>query len=202
MEDVDFLVIGAGPAGATAAREAARAGIATLVLDKDAVVGAKRVCAAGLRPGFCDEFDLPRALVHCDTPRLALFDASGREHEVLFGPGHTSTREELDGTIARLAVAEGAKIRTQVLFRNYEIERDRVVVEYADLQSGERSRVRARSLFLAQGATAKLEGTALTDARWAAGLMTTLQHRVFLDRPALPVAYRTLELHYYPARDG
>jgi len=202
MEEVDFLVIGAGPAGATAAREAARAGIATLVLEKDAEVGAKRVCAAGLRPGFCEEFGLPRGLVHCDTPRLALFDFSGREHEVLFGPGHTTTREELDGTIAALARDEGATVRTQSLFRTYERVRGGVVVSYADLVSGERRSVRARWAFLAQGATAKLESTALADARWSEGLMTTLQHRVYLDQPAAPIAYRTLELHYFPARDG
>jgi geranylgeranyl reductase len=202
VEEVDFLVIGAGPAGTTAAREAARSGVSTLVLDKDAVVGAKRVCAAGLRPGFCEEFDLPRTLVHCDTPRLALFDASGREHVVRFGPGHTSTREELDGTIAALARAEGASVRTQSLFRSYAFEGDHVIVEYADLRAGVRRSVRARSLFLAQGATAKLEGTAFGDERWAPALMTTLQQRVYLNRPALAVAYETLELHYYPARDG
>jgi flavin-dependent dehydrogenase len=32
--------------------------------------------------------------------------------------------------------------------------------------------------------------------------MTTLQYRVYLDRPAIPAAYRTLELHYFPAHDG
>src|SRR5215469_168123 len=116
MESVEFLVVGAGPAGSTAAREAAAAGIETLVLEKDAVVGAKRVCAAGLRPGFCETFDLPRDIVHCDTPRVALFDITGTEHAVIFGPGHTTTREELDGTMGRLAAREGAHIRTQALF--------------------------------------------------------------------------------------
>ncbi len=32
--------------------------------------------------------------------------------------------------------------------------------------------------------------------------MTTLQQRWYLARPAVPIAYETLELHYYPARDG
>ena len=201
MEDVEFLIVGAGPAGATAAREAARAGIETLVLEKDAVVGAKRVCAAGLRPGFCATFDLPRELVHCDTPRLALFDVDGREHEVFFGPGHTTTREELDGAIARLASSEGAAIRTQSLWRSLERDGDRTIVEYADLLGGERRRVRARSVFFAQGATARVSDT-FEDARWSAGLMTTLQYRVYLDRPAKDVAYETLELHYYPSREG
>jgi flavin-dependent dehydrogenase len=201
VEDVEFLVVGAGPAGATAAREAARSGIETLVLEKDAVVGAKRVCAAGLRPGFCRTFDLPRALVHCDTPRLALFDARGREHEIFFGPGHTTTREELDGEIARLAQREGAVIRTHALWRSLERDDRSAIVEYADLRDGTRRRVRARSVFFAQGATARFNDT-LADPRWHDGLMTTLQYRVYLDRPAAAIAYQTLELHYYAARDG
>ncbi|MGA7355736.1 MAG: FAD-dependent oxidoreductase, partial [Candidatus Cybelea sp.] len=92
MERTELAIVGCGPAGSTAAREAARAGVSTLVLERDAIVGRKRVCAAGLRPGFCGTFNLPRSLVHCDTPRLALFDGDGVEHELNFGPGHTSTR--------------------------------------------------------------------------------------------------------------
>jgi geranylgeranyl reductase len=202
MESAELVIVGCGPAGATAAREAARAGVEVVVLEKDAVVGAKRVCAAGLRPGFCREFDLPREIVHCDTPRLALFDAQGREHVLRFGPGHTSTREELDGTIARLACNEGAQIRTQALFRGLATDGDRTIVEYADLRAGIRRRISARSVFLAQGATAVLDGTRFAFAPWRDGLMTTLQYRVYLERQASSIAYETLEMHYYIGRDG
>ena len=201
METVDFVVVGCGPAGATAAREAAAAGVETVVLEKDSVVGAKRVCAAGLRPGFCRTFDLPGELVHCDTPRLALFDDAGTEHEVTFGPGHTTTREELDGTMGMLAARAGADVRTQALFRSVETACDGAVVEYADLQAGLRRRIRARSVFLAPGATVRAPES-LTYDRWDDGLMTTLQYRVYLRRPAAAVAYRTLELHYYRIAGG
>jgi len=194
-------VVGCGPAGATAARESARAGVRTIALERDAVVGEKRVCAAGLRPGFCETFDLPRSLVHCDTPRLALFDTNGDEHEVFFGPGHTSTREELDGTMAELAAREGAEVRTRALFRGIRSDGPRRhVIEYADLASGARRAIAARFVFFALGATARMEEPSfgsIAMPAWRSGLMTTLQYRVYTERPVAAIAYGSLELHYY-----
>jgi geranylgeranyl reductase len=205
MQSTDFLVIGCGPSGATAAREASRAGIDTIVLERDTVIGQKRVCAAGLRPAFCETFDLPRSIVHCNTPRLALFDAEGVEFELGFGPGTTTTREELDGAMGALAARNGAEIRTQALFRGLRRDRKQIVVEYADLAAGERRCISARSVFFAAGATSLLDAASfgsLAMAAWRDGLLTTLQYRVYLDRPAAPIAYRTLELHYFAAGDG
>ncbi len=203
MEEVEFLVVGCGPAGGTAAREAARAGVETLVLERDAVVGAKRVCAAGLRGGFCEEFDLPRTIVHCDPPTISLHGLSGRRFDLPVGLAHTTTREELDGAIARLAAQEGAQIRTSSLLRGYASDGERTIVEYADLTSGERRRVRAGAVLLAQGSSAKLDAPSkLSYGAWSAGLITCYQYRVYLERPATAQTYTTLEMHYYLTKSG
>lgn len=202
MQEVEFLVVGCGPAGGTAAREAARAGVETLVLERDGVVGAKRVCAAGLRPGFCEMFDLPRSIVHCDPPTISLHGLSGRRYDFPVGQAHTTTREELDGTIAEFALNEGARIETHSLFRSYKNEEDGAVVEYADLRSGERKQVRARAVFLAQGSSARVDDTPLAYEAWSAGLITCYQYRVYLERPAIGQTYQTLEMHYYTTQGG
>lgn len=203
MEEVEFLVVGCGPAGGTAAREAARAGVETLVLERDAVVGAKRVCAAGLRGGFCEEFHLPKAIVHCDPPIISLHGLSGRRFDLPVGQAHTTTREELDGAIARAARLEGAQIRTSALFRGYTADGERTIVEYADLVSGERRRVRAGAVLLAQGSSVKLDPPSKLSYRaWSAGLITCYQYRVYLERPATAETYATLEMHYYVTKSG
>ena len=203
MQEVEFLVVGCGPAGGTAAREAARSGVETLVLERDAVVGAKRVCAAGLRPGFCEEFDLPRSIVHCDTPTITMRALSGKQYAFDVGTAHTTTREELDGTIAEFARAEGAQIVTNALYRGYVTDGDATVVEYADLTSGERRKVRAKRVLLAQGSSARFErGSPLDYDDWQAGLITCYQYRVYPERPAIDETYKTLEMHYYLTESG
>ncbi len=197
MESVEFLIVGCGPAGGVAAREAARAGVQTLVLEKDPVVGQRRVCAAGLRPAFLQEFDLPPSIVHCNPMTIAMHSAT-RRHDLVFGPTHTTTREELDGAIADLARGEGAEIRTSSSFRSMRDDGDATIVEFADGNSGERRTIRAKYLFFAPGSVVRLENDPrFAYERWNAGLVTCLQYRVYLERPAVPETYETLEMHYY-----
>jgi flavin-dependent dehydrogenase len=79
------------------------------------------------------------------------------------------------------------------------------VVEYADTKGGERKKLRARSVFLAQGSSARLDDVdpRFRYAGWNAGLITCFQYRVYPERPATAETYATLEMHYYvSARSG
>ena len=203
MESTELLIVGCGPAGGTAAREAARAGVQTLVLERDPVVGAKRVCAAGLRPGFCSDFDLPRSIVHLDPPTISLSTKHGT-YAFNVGPAHTTTREELDGMIALLARHEGAEVRTNSLFRSLKRDGSGYIVEYADYTEGTRKAVRARHVLLAQGSSARLDpiDARLAYPAWSAGLITCFQYRVYPAQPASAQTYRTLEMHYYASAAG
>ena len=63
----DVLVIGAGPAGAAAARALARAGAAVMLVERGTVG----------RPRLCGEFVSPEATVDLAALGLALQDAGG-----------------------------------------------------------------------------------------------------------------------------
>ena len=122
--------------------------------------------------------------MHFDVEHLSLFDMEGRRYDFPYGPAHTTTREELDGTIGSLAQAAGATIRTSSLFRSMVRDGDYSLVEYADTAGGSARPIRAQRVFLAQGSSARFEAPSkLAYDRWSEGLITCYQYRVYPHTP-------------------
>lgn len=121
MERWDVVVVGAGPAGCSLARELALAGARVLIVDRGEL-GRDKPCGEGLMPKGV------RALVRAGlghlldgTPRfegvrfhVAGRAAAGRFHD---GAGRGVRRDRLDAALAIAAVTAGATLRTGAALR-------------------------------------------------------------------------------------
>ncbi|MFI6684008.1 geranylgeranyl reductase family protein [Streptomyces sp. NPDC050485] len=122
-EDAQVIVVGAGPAGSTAALYLARAGVDVLLLEKSAFPRDK-VCGDGLTPRAVHQ--LVRMGVDIDAPgwlrnRGMRWVCGGREVTIDWPAlgsypdfGLTRSRHDFDDILARQARAAGARLRTEV----------------------------------------------------------------------------------------
>lgn len=110
LEEPDVIVVGAGPAGSTAARDLAAAGLAVLLLDKDAFPRDKP-CAGGLTNRALANlgFELPADVVR---ERCRAFRAvwGSKVQEVVFPEPYAVTvdRRDFDRVLVEKAQAAGA----------------------------------------------------------------------------------------------
>ncbi len=115
----DALVIGAGPAGAVAARELARRGCSVLLVDK-AKFPRPKVCGCCLN-GAAVAALARLGLAHVLTNGVPLRDvriAAGRRSARVKLPGGVAlSREAFDGALVREAVAAGVEFRDGVSAR-------------------------------------------------------------------------------------
>lgn len=167
----DVIVIGAGPAGSTAANLLAQAGVRVLVLEREHF------------PRFhIGESLLPRGLavlerlgVDLDTvpflrKRGAIFidERDGRETSFSFDEGlpgtapyaHQVDRASFDHTLMRAAIARGAEVREGHEVAEFEFDDDGVHV--VAVHEGQRHELRARYLVDATGQNALLARRART----------------------------------------
>ncbi len=122
----DVIVVGAGPAGSSAARYAARRGLKVLLLDKRKEIGVPVQCGEYVAsneevrtifptvPELEDLMEVPYRVREVDTPVIRIWTPRGRHYDILF-QGFTVQRDKMDQGIAAQAVQEGAELMTETV---------------------------------------------------------------------------------------
>ena len=176
----DVAVVGAGPAGAMAARELARLGAAVLLVDKSRFPRYKvcGCCLNGRALGALDAAGLGGLVERHGGAHLHTFElaAAGRSARMKLPRGAALSREVFDAALSDAAAAEGTRFVPECRASLNEGTHDRWIVSLQ--QGGMSVEVSARVVLAADGLGQKLLNTAedfesrpAESARIGAGVM-------------------------------
>ena len=124
----DIVVIGAGPAGSTAAERLAAAGYDVVVLEEHCEIGRPVHCTGLLGDDAFAEFQLPDSLRLARAEAARFWGAAGRSVQMQSGAVRASIidRASLDEFLVRRAAAAGAEVITNCRAESVDVEPARV----------------------------------------------------------------------------
>ncbi len=171
--ETDVLVIGAGPAGSTAAKHAASGGANVLLMDKKSEIGAPKRCAEGVSNGGLESLGIehnPRWITRqLDGVRLIAPDGTNvwltSDKVDLPEAGCILERKVFDKYMAMDAGRAGAEIKIKTLATSMERVEEGFLVDAECM--GEKFQIQAKIVIAADGPESRV-------ARWA-GLKTAVK---------------------------
>jgi geranylgeranyl reductase len=150
IETYDAVVVGGGPAGATAAHDLALKGRSVLLIDR---AGRIKPCGGAIPPALMREFDIPDKLLVARASGARIFSPSAKRVDMPIENGFVGMvdREEFDEWLRERAEDAGAT-RLDATFEALTRDADgTAIIAYAIKEKTQRS-VRARAVIGADGA--------------------------------------------------
>ena len=153
IETFDAVVVGGGPAGATAAADLARRGRSVLLLDR---AGRIKPCGGAIPPVLVREFGIPDSLIVARATAARIVSPTDKHAHMPVEGGYVGMvdREVFDEWLRERAVAAGA-IRRTGLFAEVGRDSDGVALVRYEAEDGTHA-VRARAVIGADGAKSKV----------------------------------------------
>jgi geranylgeranyl reductase len=158
MDEFDVIVVGGGPAGATAATDLAQSGRSVLLLDK---AGRIKPCGGAIPPRLMRDFDIPLSLLVARASSARMISPSDNQVDMPIEGGFVGMvdREHFDEWLRERAVAHGAE-RRNGSFDRFERDADGRVTLYYRPKGAPKTddlvAVRATSIIGADGARSKV----------------------------------------------
>ena len=146
----DAIVVGGGPAGATAAEDLARSGHSVAMLDR---AGRIKPCGGAIPPRLIADFHIPDSQIVAKISTARMISPTNRHVDIPIEGGFVGMvdREHFDEFL-RVRAAEAGAARFTGTFKRIERDGDGTHVVYRDKETGKERRLTGRYVIGADGA--------------------------------------------------